>query len=281
MLTVNLFDSNFAHQSDCSVLGKKPKYMQWIRGQIEWDGITVFTDAYILNPIVDQVKSRYKVGWLHEPECLWPGNYTGALEVADKFDFMMTYHTDLLQHPKFKFAPYGGIWIPEDEYGHNQKTKLCSMLIGSKMSTAGHRLRHEIAPLVADKVDFFGVRGFPVDYSPQTKLIVLKNYAYSVVTETCRQDNLFTEWLLDCFVVGTIPIFWGCPNIGDFFNPDGILSFETSQEAAEIVNNLSWDKYATRSVAVDKAINDNARLAKEYAVTEDWMYHNIFSRLEL
>jgi len=88
---------------------------------------------------------------------------------------------------------------------------------------------------------------------------------------------LFTEILLDCFTVGTIPIFWGAPNIERFFNPDGILSFETVEECRTIVSNLSWELYHSRS----KAIADNLRRVSEYAITEDWIYNHVLKDMKV
>lgn len=243
-----------------------------------FDGVTLFTDEWINNDVVDRVSSRYKIGWLHEPYCLHPETYERARRNAHKFDFILTYHRPFLDYgPKFRFTPYGGTWVDKTMWGIKPKTKLCSMLIGEKMSTAGHRIRHEIADMVDTEglpVDFYGVKGQPVDYSQQTKYTVLADYAYSIVTETCREDNLFTEWLLDCFALGTIPIFWGAPNIHEFFNTDGILQFDTVDRLYKILAGLKLSDYKPAQVY------GNLIWLAQYAVTEDWLYQNVLKELE-
>lgn len=285
MLTVNLYDANFRHDV-CSVAWKTPQHIQYIRDQIHWDGVTVFTDAYINDPVVDQVQSRYKIGWLHEPYCLHPDIYEQALLNVHKFDFIMTYYEPFLgldPFPtaegyvyKFKFAPYGGVWIDQRDWGIKSKTKNASMLIGNKMSTEGHRIRHEIADMlerIGFPVDFYGNRGTPTDYSPQTKLQVLADYRFSIVTETCREDNLFTEWLLDCFAVGTIPVFWGCPNVSDYFNEEGVASFANLGELIRTLPYLTVENYEV----VRGAVEDNFQRVADYAVTEDWIFEHVLS----
>ena len=288
-MIVNLHDSNFS-QSVCSTAYQQPQYIEYVRGLRDFDGVTLFTDEWINNPIVDQVKSKYKIGWLREPYCLHPDTYQAALLNRHKFDFILTYYEPFLSlEPEkrasgewaylFKFAPYGGTWVAREEWGIRPKTKLCSMLIGSKMSTEGHRLRHEIADMLERAkfpVDFYGNRGLQTDYSQKTKLAVLADYHYSIVTETCREDNLFTEWLLDCFAAGAIPVFWGAPNIGDFFNSEGIASFANLRELLTTLPYLTVENYDV----VSGAVEDNLQRMGDYAVTEDWLYLNVLKDLE-
>lgn len=280
VILLNLFDSNFA-ESPCSVAYQKSRYIEYRRGLLSFPGITLFTDEWINNPIVDEVQSRYKIGWLHEPYCLHPQTYEAAWLNRYKFDFILTYFTPLLRDDpaKFRLAPYAGTWLNQRDWGVKPKTKLCSMLIGSKMSTEGHLIRHKIADMIESEdipVDLYGSRGTPVGYGQDTKYQVLADYAFSIVTETCREDNLFTEWLLDCFALGTVPIFWGAPNIGEFFNVDGIMQFDTTDRLYKILVGLNLHSWRIRLDAIW------ANLVKmgDYAVTEDWMYLNVLRELE-
>ena len=68
-MLINLFDSNFAHDN-FSTAYQTSQYITYVRDQMTFDGVTLFTDEWINNPIVDEVQSRYKIGWLHEPYCL-------------------------------------------------------------------------------------------------------------------------------------------------------------------------------------------------------------------
>jgi len=284
----NIFDSNFRHDA-FSTAHQQSQHIEWVRDQMAFDGITVFTDEWINNPIVDEVKSRYKIGWLHEPYCLHPETYIKAFENRDKFGFVLTYYepflsnqlpeqkNELVWRNPFRFAPYAGTWINQRDWGIKPKTGLCSMLIGSKLSTEGHRIRHEIADMIDDNgfnVDFYGVKGETVGYGQETKYKVLADYCFSIVTEICREDNLFTEWLLDCFALGTIPIFWGAPNIHEFFDAKGILQFDTIDRLYKILAGISYTKY----LATDTY--SNLLKLKDYRITEDWIYQNVLRDLE-
>lgn len=265
METINLFDDLFRNCAS-SVAGKTSRHVKYVRDQLEWDGITLFTDGYIRRPIVKEVQSRVKLGWLREPQCLHPEDYEG--HPVELFDAILTHYAPLLEQPEYRFVPYAGIWIEQEYWGIPSKPKQVSMLVGAKRGTEGHRVRHEVADALEGQVDFYGARGQPTDYSAHTKRRVNMPYAFTVVTECCQHDNLFTEHLLDCFAVGTVPIFWGCPNIGSFFDERGILAFETTEEAVDIVRNLpEWTSLLPH-------IKTNLALVAQYEVTEDWMAKN-------
>lgn len=284
MYKINLIDKSFEGQP-CSVWNQPaPTHFRYVRDHLDWDnGITLFTDAYILNRVVDTVRSRIKIGWLREPACLWPTNYAKAPYVMHKFDFILTYHQPLLEaYPdKFKFCPYGGTWIPKAQWGIRPKSKDISFLVGSKMSTEGHRLRHEVYKVLVDsgldkQVDFYGVHGQPVNYSWQTKVKVLADHRYSIIIENCREDNYFDEMLLDCFALGTIPLYCGCPNIGKFFDDRGVYSFSDIKGLGEIMNHYTYP--ATYTVTSQPIIRNLNRLA-DYAITEDWLWEHVLKEL--
>ena len=38
--------------------------------------------------------------------------------------------------------------------------------------------------------------------------------------------------LINCFVHGVVPIYWGAPSIGDFFNISGVITFESLEQVS-------------------------------------------------
>ena len=86
---------------------------------------------------------------------------------------------------------------------------------------------------------------------------------FSVAVMNCRVENYFTEVLTDCLAVGTVPIFWGTPNINEFFNIDGIIQFSNIEEFSKI--KLSKKLYNDML----PAIKDNLIKVKDYKSTDD------------
>ena len=71
-------------------------------------------------------------------------------------------------------------------------------------------------------------------------------------------------------MTGTIPIYWGCPSIGNFFDTNGIITFNTVEELQEILNNLEG-VYESK---ID-SVKTNFNLAMTYRVGDDLVYEKI------
>jgi hypothetical protein len=67
-------------------------------------------------------------------------------------------------------------------------------------------------------------------------------------------------------MTGTIPIYYGMPNIGDFFNKDGIIILNDDFK----IEDLTFDLYKTKI----NAVIDNFERAKKLLVAEDYIYLN-------
>jgi hypothetical protein len=48
----------------------------------------------------------------------------------------------------------------------------------------------------------------------------------SFAFENANYPGAFCEKLTDFFATGTIPIYWGNPDIGEFFDTNGIIIFD-------------------------------------------------------
>jgi hypothetical protein len=271
MLNVNLFDNNFYHSKDhvgvfTSTYTYPPTKIYYIDRLMSYDGITLFTDDFIFDPVVDQVFSRLKIAWLFEPRC-FSNYYDRIIEIEDKFDYILTYDAKLLKRGK-KYIKYivGQSRIPDEFAKIYPKTKGISMIASNKRMSDGHNFRHEIIEKLQPKYQFdvWGSGYKPFD----DKLEPLKDYKYSICVMNSSADNFFTEVLLDCFRVGTIPIFWGCPNIGEYFLRAGFPQFETINELDTILQMICGSlSYGTMQTS--EAIAQNFEYAKAYIHTDD------------
>jgi len=74
---------------------------------------------------------------------------------------------------------------------------------------------------------------------------------FHIAVENVRHNNWYTEKIGDAFASKTIPIYWGCPNIGDYFDERGIICFETKEELIDIINNLTPEVYYNMKFYID------------------------------
>jgi hypothetical protein len=107
-----------------------------------------------------------------------------------------------------------------------EKTKLISVVSSNKTDLKGQRKRLEFARAVknhfGDKIDFYG-RGIKPFAD---KWDVLAQYKYSIAIENSYSDNYFTEKINDCFLAQTFPLYYGCPNLENYFNSDSFIRID-------------------------------------------------------
>ncbi|GAF69131.1 unnamed protein product, partial [marine sediment metagenome] len=207
-----------------------------------------------------------RIAWLIEPPGISDTHYKYAFGNRKQFRAIFTFHRFFVDLGwPYKFYPFGGSWIHMDNWGLHEKERMTSLIASTKRDTEGHRLRHTIAEKY-DKVHKYGFAYKEIE----SKMEGLAPYRYSIVVESWRGDYYFSEKLIDCLSAGTIPIYWGCPSIGDFFDTEGILSFNTMGELDEIMNNIGVVDYRRRIEAVKR----NLETAEQYRCAEDWLFLN-------
>tara|TARA_B100000287_G_scaffold433895_1_gene496797 strand:+ start:108 stop:998 length:891 start_codon:yes stop_codon:yes gene_type:complete len=281
-VTINLIDASFGHLETpdgfYSMAGhpnsiKKPTHVQYVRGYRDWEGITIFTDSLITPENVNSVNSAIKIGWLIERIGNIPQEFYDSVE---GLDLIMTNDKSIIEkYPdKARFIPFGGGWIKkENQSTEKPKSRLVSMIYSSKKQELGHMLRHDIANNIPG-LDLFGNGSpTPIEY----KEIGLTDFMFTIVIENIRTNDYFTEKLIDPFLTGTIPIYWGCPNIGEYFNTDGMIILKNTPplyDVEKIIKHLSVEKYKDMT----DAMLDNFVTAKNYEIPEEWYYKNIIQK---
>ena len=266
-MKINLVDSTFSHcevSSNPLPIINKAKDIQWVR-QDSRDETVVYTDSNIPTSV-----SSKSIAWLIEPEEIKSTGYKFVRENHAKFESIWTYDREILDTiPNATFYPFGGCWIENKDRIIHEKTKTFSIISSNKNQTKGHKLRHQIISKSNNKIDVYGGGYEPIE----NKIQGLQDYRYHFVIENVKKDYWFTEKLIDSFITGTIPIYWGCPSIGDFFNTDGMIIFDNLTELKEKLKLCTEEFYNERL----NIIKDNLEVAKKYTLAEDWIYNNILS----
>jgi hypothetical protein len=242
-----------------SIHKQESKYIEWVDcGANE----TFYVDEAI-DLAFDDEDSFKKYGWLLESKYIKPNivedvkrNY---FHYVRTFDAIFTHNQELLSlHKKFKFAPLYGTWITEPQLYN--KTKLVSMICSNKQMCKGHIHRLQWAQKIHDKVDFYG-RGFNEISSKEEGLA---DYMFSVAIENASYETYFTEKIQDCFATGTIPVYYGSPDIGKFFNMDGIILLNDDFDTSLLTSELYYDKL--------ESVKDNLERVKNLPINEDYIY---------
>lgn len=239
----------------------------------EWDRsmatqpITVFTDENLNDAL--ECRSPQKVAWLYESPEVTRKSYKAIHRNADKFERVLTFHQALLEkYSNTRFTPIGGCWLHQKDWEIFEKNEKVSIIASTKKSLPGHKLRHRVVSENKSSISLIAGNGY---HSIQFKIEALKSFRYSICIENCRENYYFTEKLIDCFLTGTVPIYWGCPGIGLFFNLDGMIQFNHPSELKKILASLSESDYARRL----NAIRQNFHLALRYTFAERHVWDHI------
>ena len=214
---------------------------------------------------------------LHEPNEFF-GFHDWAHVNASYFSGILTYNQNLLDKlPNAIPFTFGLIQSQDKEYYNSfrdkEKTFEVSFLSGVKDLSTGHQFRQEIYKIedqitipkkwyrVLDDFDHStNVRpGYP-EYSKDIshipdfeapeqygRRVLFNDSMFHIAVENVKNVNWYTEKIAQAFATKTVPIYWGCPNLDELgYDSRGIITFETTEELVDILNNLSPQDYFSR-----------------------------------
>lgn len=132
-----------------------------------------------------------------------------------------------------------------------KKSKLISVICSDKRFTEGHRKRHKFVQRLRshfDKnIDVFG-RGIR---DIEDTWDAISDYRYHVVIENSSFHDYWTEKLADTFLAGAYPIYYGCPNLGDYFRQDMYtpINIDNEEESLKIIDWCIRENLYEKSIA--------------------------------
>lgn len=207
---------------------------------------------------------KFQIYLQQEPEAIRPIQQH-LLKYGGKYNAILTFDTKVLEkwnHAKL-FTLYTETWLQEKDYMNidlSKKQYKISCLVGGKRITVGHEIRLSMY----FHQEFFQMFPFTFYRSCAHPLLpeITKNpfleskecsakhelfttFQFHLAIENSRQDNYFTEKLVDCLISKTIPIYYGCPNIGSYFDTSGWIVLEqgTPDELVQKCSMLSPNYY--------------------------------------
>lgn len=248
------------------------KFVEWDRNVTLHEDLVFYTDDMIK---YTSPGHKRKIAWLIEPYIKQPNNYHWVADNKHLFDYILLNEKSFVDlGDKFIYFPFGGCWIEEEnrKVDHN-KTKLVSIIISGKKNVPEHFKRHEIVSKYNTLIDVMG-RGYnPIE--PISKGLI--DYMFHIAMENQKRDYHFSEKLINPIMVGTIPIYYGMPSIGNYFDTRGMIIFNDIEEIGDILNSLNKSLYDSMLPYA----KENFKIAQEYILSEDWMFKNIFKQMSI
>jgi hypothetical protein len=137
-----------------------------------------------------------------------------------------------------------------------EKSKMLSVISSAKAHTRGHRQRLRFVSALQEAfggaIDVFG-RGLR---EIEDKWDAIAPYKYHVAIENSRFADYWTEKLADTYLGGAFPIYYGCPNVGDYFPPASFCAIDIGRpgEAIERIREcLAAGRYEASAAGLREA----------------------------
>lgn len=234
--------------------------------------VEILIDKYKCEPIK---KNSYRFVVFAEEK----GKYKGhAIWWNHDYSYLLTYFDDLL-----RFLPNTIMFHLITPFVRPspvlEKKFSVSSVVSGRMNNEGHPLRHELyfkkdeikipadiylsgnPDTIFEKGDY--KNGLVLKHGSDTSNDKIRVFdcMFHIAIETSGMRNCFSEKLVDCFLTKTIPVFWGCDNIGDFFNADGIIQCKDVNDIIKTCNKLTPELYESKRAAIEENYNKSLMYA--------------------
>lgn len=236
----------------------------------------VFCDELIWTKLPFFVPKNKRVGLMKESPMHFQKHT--AEDVATTFNTIFTHDVNYIAYgDPYVRLEYSSNWVGRDPRWpiDNEKSQNISFMGNvTQQTNSGYLFRKEVSEFVAKikDVSLFGKGINPIEYKTEA----LVSFRYSIVMENVKQDYYFSEKIIDCFLTKTIPIYWGCPSIGQIFEEDGIITFDSLDDLKNILPTLSRDDYYQRV----ESINSNYEICQQKRLDSfDSYLYRLFDKL--
>lgn len=231
--------------------------------------LVIYMDRPMSEP---DVAGASKVLIIYEPEMILPGNWDPAYH--DQFSRVLTWNDKLVDNKKYYKNNFSVDWI--ERYpckcteGNFFSKKLAVMIQTAKHFPHANSLYTKRLELLVwfrnnaiFDLDLYGpgweIRSLPF-YKGITdnKLQTYQNYKFAITFENC--DNAvgyISEKILDAFMAGVVPVYWGAPNVLDHIPAECFVDmrqFESFDDLYKYLNSVDFDRYQQYLEAINEFI---------------------------
>ena len=137
--------------------------------------------------------------------------------------------TTLVFQPKTKFCNF--VYSNQGGYNTQVRINFCQELMKYKpVDCPGKSLNNMSSILPYDGRHGVGIKA---------KLRFLASYKFTIAFENQSADYYTTEKILHPFLVGSIPIYWGCPQMAEYFNPAAFINCHEYDSFAQVIDRIT------------------------------------------
>lgn len=168
-----------------------------------------------------------------------------------------------LVHCSRIYSHTGNLWFNGHSYSDlsnkdlAKKTKLLSTVCSTKQQKhTTHNDRFQFSHWLIDQISSMDLYGHGSKYI-KNKYDALDPYCYHLAIENYYGPHHWTEKLADSYLSGCFPIYYGCPNLSEYFPEESYLTIDIYNrvEALEKIRSVTGDRthYQSRLEALMEA----------------------------
>lgn len=181
------------------------------------------------------------------------------LQLKKYFDYIVTWNDDLIDKETFIKFNYIVDFFNYMNHVPFENKKLLTNISGNKKSNHKDELYSKrldvinyFETLEQEDFEFWGSGWDKKIYknyrgTASSKIDVYKNFKYAICFENQRKLNGYiTEKILDCFVCGIVPIYWGAENIEQYVPKECYIDYrdyENIEALISFLKNISKEQY--------------------------------------
>ena len=149
--------------------------------------------------------------------------------------------------------------IRKDSLKKNNK-KFCAAVISNNISTGFFRIKFYKELNKYKKIDMGGKAFNNVGGRVINKIKFLSSYKFSFSLENSEGDGYISEKIIDSFLAGTIPIYYGNYMVDEYINPKTFILIRSERDIKskiEYIKKIDNDDKLYHSILNQQIFNDN------------------------
>lgn len=202
-----------------------------------------------------------------------------ASKFLSQFDHLITSHPKI-NHPSNHLSQQAlpwhfGLSFKSKKFNYSFDDLVCmpvpekknkiSIITSNKKMMPGHKQRmvflEALKNKFGDQIAIFGQGINPVD----DKAEALLSYRFCICIENSAINDYWTEKITDPLLSYCVPIYYGCKNIGDYFNESSLIKIDINKVDSSInvikdvlqnANKIYSDKLEQLKIERDKVLNE-------------------------
>jgi len=165
-------------------------------------------------------------------------------------------------------------------YRSKNKKKFCAAVISNFNMSDGFRIKFINELSKYKNVDMGGNYKNNIGGNVYNKIEFLSSYKFSIAMENSEGQGYVSEKILDSFIAGTIPIYYGGYMIDEFINPKSYILIKNENDMAkkiDYIKKIDNDRKLYKSIINEKLFINNY-LARISDIEKSKFFSHIFEQ---